>query len=182
MQRFSRQGGRPLAFRALAGSLVAMAIASGCGGSDTCVIINNVGTRLDWTVTLAVTGSVGIGVLEADVSVEPCSGICDCRQGCGCGDQCDCSAGFSGERAELDCEPLVDATYRGSLDSEGTAHIELVAEESIVAPAEILKCDYRSATEPSPSDFRVVVNEASGPSSERFAEPPSVVIAGIGRR
>jgi len=139
----------------LAGSLLVLAIAPGCG-EDTCVILNTSTTSLEWTVTFAVTGSESIGALRADIVVQACNGICDCDHDdhdCGCGNGCDCRARFTGEHAELDCEPLVDATYRGSLDDEGTAHVELVAEEAIVAPADILKCQYSSATEPCPWTF-----------------------------
>ena len=183
MRRPSRRVRSPLALcglAGLAGSWLVLAIAPGCG-NDTCVILNTSVASLEWTFTFAVTGSESIGALRADIVVQACNGICDCDHDCGCGTGCDCRAGFSGEHTELDCEPLVDATYRGSLDDEGTAHVELVAEEAIVAPAEILKCQYSSATEPSPSDFRIVVNEASGLVSERLAESPSIVVASIAR-
>lgn len=182
MRRLSRQTGRPLRLCTLAGvvgSLVVMALAPGCG-ADTCVIINS-GTTSEWTVTLAVVGAKRIAALHAEVIVEPCNGICDCHDDCGCG-ECDCSGAFSSERSELDCEPLVDATYRGTLDEDGTAHIEVVAEEAITAPVEILKCDYNSTTEPSPSDFRIVVNGASGPSAKRLAPVPTIMVANISRR
>ena len=158
---------------------MAMAGASGCG-DDTCVVFSTSTETLEWTVTLAVTGSTSIGTLEAEVFVEPCSGVCDCHEFCGCGD-CDCFASFSSARSELDCEPLVDATFRGSLDEDGTAHIALAAEAPIGGPAEILKCDFASASEPSPSDFRVVVNGA-GPSAQRSAKLPVVVVTDISRR
>ena len=181
MRRRSGQSTRRLTFAGVAASLVAMTVATGCGG-DTCVVINTAVTRTDWTVTFAVTDSTVVGDLELNVGVEPCTGNCDCHETCGCGDSCDCFAHFASERSELDCEPAVDASFRGTLDENGTAHIALVADDAILAPGEILKCDYSSATEPSPSDFRVVVEAATGLSAKHSSRLPTVVVTGISRR
>jgi len=170
------------ALAGVVGSLLAMAFAPGCGG-DVCVVVNNSNeATLKWTVTLAVAGTRRIAELHADVIVEPCNGICDCHDDCGCGDRCDCNGALSSEHTDLDCEPLVDATYRGTLDEDGTAHFGLVAEDGITAPVEILKCTYSSATEPSPSDFRIVVNGGSRRSAKRLAPLPNIVVADISRR
>jgi len=158
-----------------------MAVAPGCG-DNVCVIINTGNATLEWIVIFAVSGSKPIGAIEADMVVDPCNGICDCHDGCGCGDRCDCSARFAGELAELDCEPLVDATYRGTLDDDGAAHIALVVKEALSAPAEFLSCNYRSATEPLPSHFRVVVTRAANPPAEDFAQLPAVVVVDISLR
>jgi hypothetical protein len=155
-------------------AIVAGVFGTGCG--DSCIIITNGAATTEWTVTFALNDGVRTGALEAVIFSNDCNGSCDCNP------HCDCNANWSGDGAKLDCEAVVDAEVSGSRDGPHEARVRLVSAEEMEGPLEILRCGYRSAVEPVPSDFRVSVTDAPDDASVRSADPPLVVVSRISAR
>lgn len=117
----------------------------------------------DFTVEFAVTSQDRIGALQFDVAFHGGSGR------------------FLGSGDQVDCTPLVDALVAANHDDECRAKIGLVSLDGIRTPASIMRCGFRAAEAPSPSDFRIDVTDASeaSASSEPIEPLPTIVVTSV---